>query len=243
MAPQIKVGISGLDAMLYGGIPERNQVLIAGGPGAGKSLLALEYLYRNAKMGNVGIFFALDEDRDALINDAKAAFPEFRDLEELIRKKKIIINTEAAATLYSDSAPEYNFGKMTSEMESEIASSGAKRVVIDTISLLEILITDKVAYRRALLAMIRNMKRLGATSLIITHLENPDRSRLTFRPEFFVFDGIILMYQTGEEMKRLPAIEVIKMRGAKHSYITTPYDISPSGFRVLAAEDITAAYG
>ena len=48
---RIKSGIEGLDSMLDGGIPEHNQTIIAGGPGAGKTLLSFEILYRNAKAG------------------------------------------------------------------------------------------------------------------------------------------------------------------------------------------------
>ena len=62
MTNYIKTGVTGLDAMLYGGIPEKNQVLLAGGPGTGKTLLSFEYLYRNAKAGNTSLFFALEED-------------------------------------------------------------------------------------------------------------------------------------------------------------------------------------
>ena len=47
----IKTGIEGLDDLIGGGIPFANQVVLAGGPGAGKTLLSFEILYRNAKVG------------------------------------------------------------------------------------------------------------------------------------------------------------------------------------------------
>jgi len=45
------------------------------------------------------------------------------------------------------------------------------------------------------------------------------------------------MYQVGEEEKRKLAMEVIKMRGNNHSFVTTPYEITPKGFKVYAAEE------
>jgi hypothetical protein len=33
-------------------------------------------------------------------------------------------------------------------------------------------------------------------------------------------------------------MEVIKMRGSKHSFVTTPYDITPNGFNVISAEEM-----
>jgi len=31
---------------------------------------------------------------------------------------------------------------------------------------------------------------------------------------------------------------VLKMRGTNHSFATTPYEITPSGFNVIAAEGV-----
>ncbi len=244
MEGKVKTGIPGLDAMLFGGIPDRDQVLLAGGPGAGKTLLGFEYLYRNALMGESGILFALEEDTRSVMNNVKAAFPELKDMDSLIRQKKITVNSEAAMGLFDDAQnPEYNFGRFISEMEGDITASGATRIVLDTVSLLDVLISNKVAFRKASLSMIKDLKRMGVTSLLIAQLDDPDRNRLRFKPEYFMFDGIIIMYQTEEEQKRMPALEIIKMRGSKHSFVTAPYDISPSGFRVIAAEDITSAFG
>ncbi len=244
MVNQFKTGIPGLDAMLYGGIPEKNQVLVSGGPGAGKTLLGFEYAYRNAKAGRKSVMFALEEDPKAVIANAKTAFPELTDIDQLIESKQLVIDSEASTGLYaSDSeSSEYSFGRLIAEIESIITQTGAKAMVLDSISLLDVLMSDKISYRRSMMAMTRNLKRLGVTSLLIAEMGNPDRAKLRFKPEFFIFDGIIIMYQTGDEAKRMPAIEVIKMRGAKHSFVTTPYDISPAGFRILAAEDVSA-YG
>jgi KaiC/GvpD/RAD55 family RecA-like ATPase len=47
------------------------------------------------------------------------------------------------------------------------------------------------------------------------------------------------MSQSGEEAKRIQSLEIIKMRGYKHSFVTAPYDITPDGFRVLSPELMT----
>ncbi|MCL5102466.1 MAG: hypothetical protein M1544_03875 [Candidatus Marsarchaeota archaeon] len=68
---RIKTGVSGLDSMLDGGVPEYNQTIIAGGPGAGKTLLSFEILYHNAKAGIPGAFIALEEKPEVLLNNVK----------------------------------------------------------------------------------------------------------------------------------------------------------------------------
>lgn len=239
MANLVQTGIEGLDALLYGGIPELNQVVLAGGPGAGKTLLSFEFLYRNAKMGNPGVFFALEETSSKIIDNAKSAFKNFEDIDELIDKGLITISSEdpAAHLQQSESSTNYEFGRIMSEIESTVSAAKANRVVIDSLSLLDLLVNDPMMYRRSMLALVSNLRRIGATSILTAELSNPERAKLEFRPEFFIFDGIIIMYQVGEAEKRKLAMEVIKMRGNKHSFVTAPYEITPKGFKIYTAEE------
>lgn len=238
----VKTGISGLDAMLYGGIPAMNQVILAGGPGAGKTLLAFEFLYRNAKAGNTSVFFALEETTDRVIANAKAAFGEFKDIDDLIKSKKLVIDGEdpsiALRSASGSTTTQYEFGKVVSDIESVVSSTGATRVVIDSLSLFDMLISDPISYRRSILALSSNLRRMGVTSLLTSEMRSPERKKLTFKTEYFVFDGIIVMYETGVDEKRMLGMEVIKMRGSRHSFITTPYEITPKGFNVTSAEEM-----
>ena len=235
----VKTGIIGLDAMLYGGIPEGNQVVIAGGPGSGKTLMSFEFLYRNAKDNNPGIYFSLEENPDRVLANAKSAFPEITDIDEMIAKKRMIIDGKAPTEkMLAGADPSgYEFSMVVSEIEDLVKSIGATRVVIDSASILSLLISDQVAYRRSMIQLINDMRRLNVTTILTMEVSNPERSKLEFKPEFFIFDGVVTMYQTGEEEKRIRAIEVIKMRGSRHSFVTTPYEITPAGFKVFSAED------
>ena len=238
MLNKIKTGISGLDAMLYGGIPEGNQVVVAGGPGAGKTLLSFEFLYRNAKMGEPGVFFVLGEDPERVIENAVSAFPEFTEIDALIKSKKLVIEgTGTYKKLHNSDSTTYELGSVFSDLQNIITNAKATRLVIDSVSLLNILLHDQIAYRGAMLDLITTLRKLNVTSFLTVEVETPERSKLAFKPEFFIFDGIVIMYQTGEEEKRSLAMEVIKMRGTKHSLVTTPYEITSAGFKVFSAED------
>src|SRR5438309_8506142 len=45
---QVKTGVVGLDAILGGGIPRGNVIVVEGPAGSGKTTLGLEFIYRGA---------------------------------------------------------------------------------------------------------------------------------------------------------------------------------------------------
>ena len=243
MVDRVATGISGLDKMFYGGIPAESQVLLTGGPGAGKSLLSFEYLYRNAKAGNASIFFAFEEDPEKIIENAKAAFTDLADIDAIIKSGRLVIDREEpTGELISATNKDedlFQFGSIMTKIESRISETKATCVVIDSVSILGIMVKDVGTYRKYMLALITNLKRLGVTSIMTMEMENPDRNKLTFKPEHFIFDGIVALYQTGESTRRMLTAEILKIRGTKHSFTTAPYEITPSGFKIFAAEDIT----
>ena len=239
---RIKTGILGLDGMLYGGIPKGNQVLIAGGPGSGKTLLAFQILYNNAKAGIPGTFIALEEEPEDVVKNAKNAFTDFTDIDELLQKHTLQVDGEDPAARIQhgggEGAEEYSFGNVVSEIEALISNNSSKIVVIDSVSLLRLMLgADTFTYRRSLLALVANLKRLGVTAILTVEMESLERREARFAGEFFMFDGVITMYQNGEAEKRSLNIEIVKMRSTNHSWALAPYEIGAAGFKVFTIEE------
>ncbi|HUP24429.1 MAG TPA: ATPase domain-containing protein [Thermoanaerobaculia bacterium] len=64
-------GIRGLDEMLDGGIPRGRATLLIGGPGSGKTVLALETLVRGAvQHEEPGIFVTFEESAERIVSNA-----------------------------------------------------------------------------------------------------------------------------------------------------------------------------
>lgn len=234
----IETGIEGLDKMLKGGIPEKNQILIAGGPGAGKTLLCFEIVYRNAKKGIPCVFISMEEQPENIIRNAKETFSSFEDIDELIAKKLIIIDGQDPTSKLMDSpdAEGYSFGSIVSDIEEEISKNKAKIIVIDSLSMLSLILTDKIKYRQSLLSLISNFNRLGVTSFITYELSSGERNNLKFSKDFFLFDGVITLYQSGQEDRRMLLTEIVKMRGVNHSYALVPYEITSDGFKIYSID-------
>lgn len=237
---RVPTGIDGLDTLLYGGVPVGNQVLIAGGPGAGKTLMCFEILYNNAKRGVPCSFIALEEQENVILKNFKEAFPALSDVDDLIAKNMLVLGGEDVAPKIEvgTDSESYSFGNVISSIESVIRSNNSKCVVIDSLSLLKLMFDNHSLYRKYMLALSSNLRRLGVNSFLTMELPHSERGELVFGPEFFIFDGTIVMYQGVEENKRTFTIEVIKMRGSNHSLAFSPYEITNRGFKVFSISEM-----
>ena len=63
-------GISGLDAVLRGGLTPNRLYLVEGTPGAGKTTLALQFLLAGMRFGVSGLYVMLSEAKDELLSVA-----------------------------------------------------------------------------------------------------------------------------------------------------------------------------
>jgi circadian clock protein KaiC len=79
-----------MDEITGGGLPKGRPTLIAGGPGCGKTLFAMEFLVNGAVQYNEpGVFMAFEENAEELAqNVASLGF----DLKKLSKQRKLIID-------------------------------------------------------------------------------------------------------------------------------------------------------
>jgi KaiC/GvpD/RAD55 family RecA-like ATPase len=130
---RVKTGINGLDEMLQGGLPENHIVLVMGSFGTGKTTFGLQFLLEGLKAGEPCIFISLEEDRESITKNA-AAFGW--DLTEALDKKKLglfkLEPSDAKTTIT----------RIKSELPKFVKSFGAKRVVVDSVSLLNMMFAD-----------------------------------------------------------------------------------------------------
>src|ERR1700736_6996897 len=88
---KMPTGVEGFDLITGGGLPRNRTTLLLGGPGSGKTVLALQTLVNGARQfGELGIFVAFEEDsRQILINAASFGW----NLPEL-EKKQLLFRSE-----------------------------------------------------------------------------------------------------------------------------------------------------
>src|SRR6476660_7195888 len=88
--PKTHTGIRGLDEITRGGLPAGRPTLICGGPGSGKTLLALTYLVNGAvQFGEPGVLVTFEENSEEMATDvASLGF----DLPELVRTQRLAVD-------------------------------------------------------------------------------------------------------------------------------------------------------
>jgi circadian clock protein KaiC len=69
---RVSIGVPGLDAMLGGGLPAGSSTLLIGNPGAGKTLIGLQFIVAGAERGERGLIAGFHEPPPRLVATAAA---------------------------------------------------------------------------------------------------------------------------------------------------------------------------
>lgn len=228
---RIKTGVPGLDEMLQGGLPEGHIVLLMGSFGTGKTTMALQFLIEGLKDGENCIFISLEEDKESITKNASSFG---WDLSGAIDKKKLglfkLEPSDAKTTIT----------RIKSELPKFVKTFGAKRVVLDSVSLLNMMFTDENDRRSNLFNLCQLLKSTGATTLITAEVkdENPRSSRDGLAE--YTADGVLLLQsdesKEGSEVQL--TIRVLKMRRTAHSRRVKPYSITEKGLVVHAGAEV-----
>jgi KaiC domain protein len=222
---RVRTGIDGLDEMLYGGIPKGSTVVVMGSFGTGKTTLGLQFLNQGLAEGEKGVFITLEEDRDSILADAEAHGWDLRG--KMDAKQLEIVKLEP-------NDAKVTIQRIKSELPEFIKKFGASRIVVDSISLLNLLFDTDHDRRANLFNLSQMIKRTGATLLMTAEVkdDNPFASRDGLVE--YVADGVIsLRYlELLERNELMLSMRIIKMRRTEHSRKITPYSISGKGIEV-----------
>lgn len=228
---RIKTGVPGLDEMLQGGLPEGHIVLLMGSFGTGKTTMALQFLMEGLRNGEHCIFISLEEDKDSVIKNSESFG---WDVSGHISKKKLglfkLEPSDAKTTIT----------RIKSELPKFVKSFGAKRVVIDSVSLLNMMFPNDSERRANLFNLCQLLRSTGATSILTAEVkdENPRSSRDGLAE--YTADGVLLLQsdENSDSGEVQLTLRVLKMRRTSHSRRVKPYTISDSGIVVHAGAEI-----
>ncbi len=224
---KVGTGVAGLDEMLGGGFPAGHVVLVTGLPGTGKTCLGLQYLLAGAVRREKGVFLSLEEDGPQLLETARQfSWPVDAAVKDGLLK---VIRLDPKQT-------QQNLHRIQGELGKELSTLGARRIVVDSVSLLNMLSDDEPSRRATLFALAAACRGAGATTVLTAEADplHPEVSRDGLSE--YVADGVVLLgYRTAADGQRVGlALRVLKMRRTAHTRSAQPYTIGPSGIAVDA---------
>src|SRR6188474_1941472 len=152
-------GIQGLDEITRGGLPSGRPTLVCGGPGSGKTLLALTFLVNGAlQFDEPGVLLTFEENAAEMASDvASLGF----DLPELIAAKKLAVDYVRVERSEIEETGEYDLEGLFVRLSYAIRTIGAKRVVLDTIEALFAGLSNATILRAELRRLFRWLKDRG----------------------------------------------------------------------------------
>jgi KaiC/GvpD/RAD55 family RecA-like ATPase len=238
----VETGIQGLDELLNGGFPERRVILVIGGPGSGKTILASQFLYNGIyDYDQNGIFVSLDEEKEHYYSEMqnfgwdlwKAEEEDkfvFIDATKMSRvallREKLMVESKSLR------GKQLQVDKLIEEIQTQIDKINAKRVVLDTLATLFYRFPDPIERRVAIVDLFESLSELKIIAIITTEL-----GRLTLDREVSVEEylahGVIMMQTLFSEGVTSRALQVVKMRETKINPNLVPYTIDRNGVEVF----------
>ncbi len=187
-----------MDALLGGGIPQKTVILLSGGPGTGKTLVALNFLLKGASKGEKCCYISLSENKEELLR-ACDGIAELKKIREFTDKNLVI----KPVTLGENITVEY-FTKIFASYPQ------VDRLVIDNVNRLLIHAENKRDYRIKLAELIRYLKEKINCTLLLCETNRNEID--TGNSEAFDCDGIINLSFMEFEEKPSRTLEIPKMR-------------------------------
>ncbi len=221
---RLSTGVAELDAMMAGGIPEGDSVLIAGPSGSGKSVFATQFVAEGLRRGEPGIVAIFEERPEEYAARAGALGMDF--------EKPL---HDGGLTLLYLRPLDLSVDETMREIIDAVERTGAKRLVIDSLAGFELALAPgfRTDFRESLYRMIGALTRTGVTIVSTVELvESFTELALSPYAISFLSDDIIRLRYVEIDGRLRKMLMVVKMRAGDHSKDIREYEITSNGLRV-----------
>jgi circadian clock protein KaiC len=236
--PKLLTGIEGFDQLSQGGLPRHRTSLIVGGPGAGKTVFALQCLVSAVhRQRATAIFVAFEESPRQLI--ANGATFDW-GLAGVSARKLFFMDAHLSPTLVK--AGDFDLAGMLAMLAAKKQEIGAQWIVFDGIDVLLTLLQDPAAEMRELYRL-RDWLADNALTAIVTakaDCRSPDAERYGFLQ--FMVDCVVRLERRQEDRISMQTLQITKYRGSGYAAAEFPLSFGSSGIEVGATEPLTIGH-
>ncbi len=240
----LKTKIKGFDELFSDkGIPKGSSVLVAGGPGTGKSTLCREICYNLVSENKHCMYVSFEESKERVIKSMKKFgwdIDKYLENETLLIQKVNpldILRMKFGSIGGSGSATELSYKIKPLIIPKDFHPEA---IFVDSLTaIIAASVTKDKNYRVYLQQLFSFFEETGATSFLITETDPVPTRYSKSGIEEFLADGIIVLYNVKQKDSRKNAIEIIKMRYAKHKKKIFLLEINENGIEVHPDKIIT----
>jgi circadian clock protein KaiC len=227
--PKTPTGISGLDEITGGGLPDGRPTLICGSAGCGKTLFGIQFLVKGiTEYNEPGVLMSFEETaKDLAQNVISLGF----DLEKLVAKNKLRLDHVRIERSEIEETGEYDLEGLFIRLNYAIDSIGAKRVVLDTIESLFAGVENEGLLRSEIRRLFQWLRDKGVTTVITG--ERGENSLTRHGLEEYVSDCVILLDFRVIDQIATRRLRIVKYRGSTHGTNEYPFLIDETGISVL----------
>ena len=223
--PKVPTKIAGLDEILEGGLPQGRTTVVSGGPGSGKTVLALEFLCRGAMAGEPGVFVTFEERAEAIrLNALSMGW----DLTALEKAGKIAI---IEARLHGEEvvSGDFDIQGMLAIAGGHIKRIGARRIVMDALDVLLRIYGDSKRAHNELSRLHNWLTDQGLTSVLSVKTFRDENQESQFEFLDFMADCVIRLDHRVVGQVATRRLRVIKYRGSGFGTNEYPYVFGEHG--------------
>ncbi len=235
---KVATQIEGLDEILHGGLPAGRVTLVSGGPGSGKTLIGMEFLYHGARAGDPGIFISFEETAESIRQNTLSLGWDLSSLEKAGKLFLMEGQVDPEAVVSGN----FNLKGLLAIIEGKAREMVAKRIVIDALDVLMLLFNDPVRKQQQIFVLHNWLSKMGVTTILTKkNLEGADKFPRDSYLDF-MSDCVIYLGQRIKEQVNTKRIQVIKYRGSSFGSNEYPFLITDKGMFFSPISDMQLRY-
>jgi circadian clock protein KaiC len=218
---RIRTNIPGLDEILHGGFPAYNTVLISGGPGSGKTVLANQIVFNSISPQHKAI----------IVTTVSEPLPRMlRFMQEFAFFKPDLV---PQVVMYEDIAPHLLEGDgmiAIQRIEDLVLEHHPALLVVDSVRSLHQLAESTAASRRAFYRLAATLASLPCTTLLVGEYQTDEFSSSV---EATIVDAIITLDRRPAALRDQRLLRIHKLRGSDYTPGDHTFRISQQGITVF----------
>ena len=224
---KMPTGIQGFDEITGGGLPRARTTLVAGNPGTGKTIFALQSLVSGVReWGEPGIFLAFEEPPEQIVQNAAFGW----DVAALSEDEIFFVDAHLSPDTVRGG--DFDLAGMLAMLGKKGKEMGATRVVFDSLDVMLRLMN--VPSRREEVYRIREwLSDSGLTGIITARVGGADGqwpAEFGFLP--YIADCVVSLSHWIDDRVSLRSLQVVKFRGSPFAENAAPLVIGPRGIEV-----------